>query len=179
MDLEFTCQVLPEDVQAASKRLFKSNLSLVRILVSWILFLGLFMIVRVVRNPAEMDGICACRDPNFELTVAAAFSAAWLILNYAAGWFNLRKRSLDLHAQNGTLDLQSTYNLTLERFHNQYAEGTSDHPWVRFSEWMDADSVLLLHRGAGLQYIIPKRCLSQQQLDDLIALFDAVGVKRK
>lgn len=112
------------------------------------------------------------------LTIGAGFAALTLAIRFVCCWLQLPGTSNKLYAQTGTMALPTHYQLTPERFRSSYEEGTTDHPWTRFCDYIDAGDVLLLRRTPGFMHLIPMHQLSAQQREDLLSLLTQVGVAR-
>jgi hypothetical protein len=112
------------------------------------------------------------------LQIGAGFAAFMLAIRFAICWLQLPGTSNKLYAQTGTFVMPTHYQLTPERFRSSYEEGTTDHPWTRFCDYIDAGDVLLLRRTPGFAYFIPMHQLSAQQREDLLSLLTQVGVAR-
>jgi hypothetical protein len=173
--LEFTVQVSEADFYAANKKLFFKGWAprqvLIALVCSAIPFAG----------AAWTAIILTAGDPEstqlLAMSIGAGFAALILAARFATCWYQLPSTSNSLHAKHGTLMLPNVHRLTHDRFQTRYEEGSSDHPWSRFMDYIDAGTVLILRRTAGFVFIVPKHQLSVQQLDDLIALLAQAGIK--
>ena len=174
--LDFTVTVSEADFYAANARLFRSGWAPSKVLIGWLSCTILFSAVASV----GINLASAVDDQNLPLALAvgAAIAAFFLAARFAACWLQLPGSSNKQYALIGTLALPTHYSLSADRFRARYSEGTSDHPWTRFCDYVDEGKVLMLRRTPGFLFIIPKHQLSEQQLDDLFALLAQVGVKR-
>ena len=51
--------------------------------------------------------------------------------------------------------------------------------WPKFHRWMVSKTSLLLYRDAGFFFVIPRRAVGDQGIDDMIAALKVAGVKER
>lgn len=182
--LEFTVQVSEADYYAANAKLFLKGWAPRKILLGFVcstIMLGSAAYVAATVAAQRADQDVASSWPTYELlalAVGAGLAALFMAARFATSWYQLPRGSNTYHAETGTLMLPTSYRLSPQRFHCSFEEGSSDHPWMRFLDYVDAGSVLTLRRKPGFLYIIPKHQLTAQQLEELTALLVEVGIKR-
>ena len=182
--LEFKVQVSKADFYAANRALFHSGWKPRNVLIAFAcstVMLAGAAFVAADQAVRQAGGNQPIGWPTYEplaLAVAAAFAALFLASRFVTCWFKLRGISNQQYTLTGTMELPTTYQLSQERFRASYSEGTSDHPWTRFLDYVDAGSVVMLRRTPGFMFIIPKHSLSAAHLDELLTLLVEVGIKR-
>ncbi len=175
MELEFTVDVSAADSFAANAKLFRMGWAPQKVAFAFLSSAFLLTVVAMAAVGPSDAGFL--EDMRARLPLGAGIAAVVLAARYAVCWLQLPGTSNQLHAQTGTMELPTTYHLTPERFKASYAEGTSDHPWSRFIDYLETDTMLMLRRTPGFMFLFPKRCLAAEQLDQFRALLTAVGVK--
>ena len=174
--LDFAVRVSEADFHAANARLFRSGWAPSKVLIAWLSSTVLFSAVTSV----GINLASGMNDQNLPLAlkIGASFAVFMLAVRFVVCWLQLPGSSNKQYALTGTLALPTHYSVSSDRFRAKYDEGSSDHPWTRFCDYVDEGKVLMLRRTPGLLFIIPKHQLSAQQLDDLFALLAQVGVRR-
>ncbi len=176
MELEFTVDVSAADFFAANAKHFRMGWAAQKLTFAYLSSAFLLTVVAMAAVGPSDAGFLD--DLRAQLPLGAGIAAVLLVTRYAVCWLQLPGTSNQLHAQTGTMEMPTTYHLTPDRFKASYAEGTSDHPWCRFIDYLETDTVLMLRRTPGFMFLFPKRCLTAEQLDQFRALLTAVGVKR-
>ena len=174
--LDFTVTVSEADFYAANARLFRSGWAPSKVLIAWLSTTVLLSSVASV----GIDLASGMGEQTLPLAikVGASTAAFFLAVRFVVCWLQLPGSSHQQYALTGTMALPTHYSFSADRFRANYSEGSSDHPWTRFCDYVDEGKVLMLRRTPGFLFIIPKHQLSEQQLDDLFALLAQVGVKR-
>ncbi len=174
--LEFTVTISEADYYSANAKLHFKGWAPAQVLLAYACSTSIFAAVAFVATSQIVDE--AEINHLQILTIGAGFAALVLAIRFLTCWLQLPGTSNKLYAQTGTMAMPTHFQLTSDRFRTSYEEGTSDHPWSRFCDYIEADDVLLLRRTPGFVHLIPMHQLSPQQREELISLLTQVGVKR-
>ena len=176
LELEFTNDVTRDEYYAANLYFLNTAWSAKKLLPAFLASAFMFTAVAAMGSkPVDGDIVGALWE---NLAFGAGFGALLLAIRYVLCRMQLRRISDTTYEQTGTLSLPTAYHLTQDRLWSSFAEGTSDHPWSRFIDYMECEPALILRRTPTFVFFFPKRNLSAEQLDAFRNLLETVGIKR-
>lgn len=176
MQLQFVTDVTQSEFHAANANLFFRAWTPSAVLFSFLSKTLLFTAIGFAAVGPSGAGFS--KDVLAPLALGVVVAAVVMTVSFATCWLQLPSQSNRQYALTGTMELPTHYDLTAASFKASYGEGTSVHPWSRFLDYVDDKQVLLLRRTLGFMFVIPKRSLTPQQLQDFHTLLSEVGVKR-
>ncbi|MFM5924268.1 MAG: YcxB family protein [Novosphingobium sp.] len=173
--LEFVGEVTRDDFQAVNAHIYLREWSFRRVIYGFLS--GTFLMTAVATAGAGPSGAGFWADAKEQLGLGVAVSAVMLLTRFVVCWLQLRGASDRQYELTGTLAMPTNYRLSSEGFQSSYAEGSTNHPWTRFVDYLDIDGVFALRRTPGFMYLFAKRDLTPEQIDQFRTILAAAGIK--
>lgn len=125
----------------------------------WIIFVCAFIGLLIWRRQLEAQG--------FPANVCIGALATLMILPFVMYFFVLPRNSRRAYAQQKTLHTPIEISWSDKGYRTVNDRGDWTIPWSDFLQSSESNDVFLLFQGPRLFNIVPKRALSQDQIDDL------------